>query len=42
MSALLVHQKVAKALDDPKTLPATLTEEKRTDMDEIAFILIIL
>lgn len=40
--AMLVHQKVAKALDKPKTLPETLIAEKRAEMDEIAFSLIIL
>lgn len=40
--ALLVQQKVAKILDDPATLPETLTQEKREEMAEIAFSTMIL
>lgn len=42
MRALLVHQKVAGALDKPENLPQTLTEADRKEMDEIAYSLIIL
>lgn len=42
MRALLVHQKVAKALDKPEDLTEPLTESQKKEMDEIAFSLIIL
>ena len=37
ITAILSSQKVLKALEDPKELPATLAKSKRETMEEVAY-----
>lgn len=42
VKAFLNSQKALKALDDPKTLPATMSDEERQNIEEIVYGILIL